>query len=414
MPLTDISRFERRVLLLMAMVQFINIWDFMIVMPLGPDFAKALGIDAGHIGWIAGSYSISAAIIGVLSARFLDRFDRRGVLMFSLCGLICATLSMSLATNLHQLILVRVITGMFGGPLIASSLAVIADVFPEQRRGEALGKVFGSFSIASVIGVPLGLEIARHMGWWSPFVVVSGVAVIALIAIRICLPPMRHHLDNRPAHPEPLFTSMHHNPAAIPALLMVATGMFGAFLIIPNISAHVQQNMNYPRAWLGLLYFSGGGAAFFTMRYAGKKSDHIGYANTAFFATIGLLITLFVGFYAQMHSVPVLAVFIMFMITMSTRNVTSNALISRIPKPSERAGFMSLVSAMQNLMAGVGAMVATLILSETPDHKLAGMDNVTLLSMASFALSVWLMFKIEKLVVAKKAVPPVVPPMEAL
>ena len=139
MSLDNTQRFERRVLLLMALVQFINIWDFMIVMPMGPDFAKALNIDAGHIGWIAGSYSLSAAFVGVLSAKFLDRFDRRKVLLFSLCGLICSTMSMVLANTLSQLILVRVITGMFGGTVIASSLEVIAELFPESRRGEEMG-----------------------------------------------------------------------------------------------------------------------------------------------------------------------------------------------------------------------------------------------------------------------------------
>ena len=396
MSLDNTQRFERRVLVLMALIQFINIWDFMIVMPLGPDFAKALHIDAGHIGWIAGSYSLSAAVVGVLSARFLDRFDRRKVLLFTLGGLMFSTLSMVLANTLEQLIVVRVITGMFGGPLISSSLAVIADVFPPQRRGEAMGKVFGSFSVASVVGVPLGLEIAQHFGWWAPFVAVSCMAFVTLIAIMRSLPPMRHHLDNVKVVQLALFASLGHNASAIMGLMMTAAGLFGAFMIIPNISAHVQQNMGYPRSGLGLLYFLGGGAAFFSMRYAGKQSDRVGYAITSMIATMVLLVALYIGFYAQIHSVPVLAVFIVFMVTMSTRNVTSNALISRIPKPEERAGYMSLNSAVQNLMAGVGAMCSTALLSESTDGKLAGMDNVTLIAMISLCVSLMIMFRVEK------------------
>jgi len=403
----DTKRFERRVLLLMAMVQFTNIWDFMIVMPLGPDFARSLNIDAGHIGWIAGSYSISAAITGLLIARYLDRFDRRSVLLFNLSGLMVTTLSMTMASTLTQLIAVRIITGIFGGPTIASSLAVIADVFPESRRGEAMGKVMGSFSIASVIGVPLGLEIARMFGWWAPFVVVSVFAAITVTTIRIYLPPMRHHLDRAGAAMPTLFTSLRHNAAVLPALIMTAAAMFASFLIIPNISAHVQQNMGYPRAWLGLLYFCGGSAAFFSMRYAGKQSDRIGYAKTALYALIGLWITLYIGFYAQIHAVPVLVVFVAFMITMSTRNVTSNALVSEIPRPQERAGFMSLISAAQHLMAGAGAMCSTFMLKGTADGRLAGMDKVTLIAMAGFGLSVWMMFKIEKVIDKRPSIPPI-------
>lgn len=398
----DTSRFERRILLLMAMIQFINIWDFMIVMPMGPDFAKALAIDTGHIGWIAGSYSISAALVSIFAARFIDRFDRRSVLLFSLTGLMVSTMAMVLANSLAQLIAVRALTGMFGGPVIASSMAVIADVFPEQRRGEAVGKVFGSFSIAAVLGVPLGLEIAHHFGWWAPFMAVSAVALATLLTIRLYLPPMRKHLEHGAAMASFRFSSLKGNTAAFLAVVMIITGLFGAFLIIPNISAHVQQNMHYPRDWLGLMYFVGGGAAFFSMRFAGKESDRIGYAKMSMVATIGLWLTLYAGFYAQWQEVPVLLTFILFMITMSTRNVTINALLSKIPKPQERAGFMSLISAVQHLMAGAGAAASTLMLTETPEHRLAGMDHVALLAMLSFGISAVVMFRIEKEVRARR------------
>ena len=389
---------ERRVLWQMAMVQFINIWDFMILMPLGPDFASQLHVDTSHFGWIVGSYSVSAAFVGVVSARFLDRFDRRSVLLFNLCGLTLSTLSMVVANNLAELIVVRMITGMFGGSMIASSLAIIADVFPEARRGEAIGKVFASFSIASVLGVPLGLEIAHRFGLRAPFFVISLVAALTLISIYMYLPSMRKHLEHVNVKNTHLFSSLQHNKAAIPAFIMIATGLFGAFLLIPNLSAHVQQNMGYPRDGLGLLYFCGGSAALVSMRVVGKISDKIGYAVASSYATAVLFIAVFVGFYAQMHSVPVLAIFILFMIGMSTRNVTINALISKIPKPEERAGFMSLVSAMQHLTTGVGSFFSTMLLTETTNHKLAGMDNVALIALAAFGLSTLLMFRVEKLV----------------
>jgi len=409
MPRTPTEKLERHVLLLMAMVQFINIWDFMIVMPLGPDFAKALGIDAGHIGWIAGSYSISAAAVGVLSARFLDRFDRRSVLLFNLTGLMVATFSMVFATTLPQLIATRMITGMFGGQAIASSLAVIADVFPENRRGEAMGKVFGSFSIASIIGVPLALEIANLFGWWAPFVAVSLMAAVTLATIRYYLPPMRHHLDQvNPARLN-LFSSLRHNPAALPAALLTAFATFSIFLIVPNISAHVQQNMGYPRASLGLLYFCGGMTAFFSMRLIGKISDRVGYAKSYLYASMVLGVAVYIGFYAQLHSVPVLLVFIFFMVSSAIRNVVGNALISKIPKPEERAGFMSLISSVQNLMSGLGAMCSTLLLVETPEGKLAGMDTLSLIALIVFAFAPPMMFRIEKAISKRKVVLPVEP-----
>lgn len=381
----------------MALVQFINIWDFMIVMPLGPDFGLQLNIATADLGWIVGGYSISAALVGIVSARFLDCFDRRFVLLFNLAGLMFSTLAMVLARNLSELILLRVITGMFGGPMIASSLAIISDVFPPQRRGEAMGKVFGSFSIASIVGVPLSLEIAHYFGLSAPFIVISAVAAMTIVAIYHFLPPMRGHLDKQSGNDLHLFASLRHNPCSIPALVMTATGVFGAFLIIPNISAHVQMNMGYPRDGLGLLYFCGGMAALITMRLVGKISDRIGYAKTSFYATLLLFVPLFFGYFLQTPEFPVIMVFVLFMMCMSTRNVTINALLSKIPKPEERAGFMSLMSAMQHLMTGAGALCATLMLSETAQHKLAGMDHVAVIAMVTIGISAAVMFRIERL-----------------
>ena len=77
---TIFTRAEQWLLLIVGAVQFVNILDFMMVMPLGPDFAKALDIPSSHLGQIAASYGISAALSGFAAATFLDRFDRRKAL----------------------------------------------------------------------------------------------------------------------------------------------------------------------------------------------------------------------------------------------------------------------------------------------------------------------------------------------
>ena len=405
---SDTARYERRVLLLMAMVQFINIWDFMIIMPMGPDFARALDIGTGHIGWISGSYSIAASLVGLISARFIDRFDRRSVLLFSLTGLTISTLAMTLAHSFYQLLAIRMLTGTFGGPVVACSLAIIADVFPESRRGEAMGKVFGSFSIAAVLGVPVGLELSQYFGWQSPFVAVSAVAAITVITIRAQLPPMRRHLEVRHLSPS-VFVSLKTNRAMLPAMFLIATSMFSLFMIIPNISAHVQENLGYPRPWLGLLYFFGGASAFFSMRLAGRYADRAGFAKTALYATIGLMLCIYIGFYAQWRVVPVLLIFVLFMVTSSTRNVTSNALISKIPEPQERAGFMALLSAVQHFSCGLGATASTMLLHETPEGRLAGMETVSLIAMLMFIIMPLMMAYIERILARRAPIAPIEP-----
>ena len=63
---------ERAVVFLIGAVQFVNILDFVMVMPLGPDFARGLGIASSHIGTIGGSYTLAASVMGLAGGYFLD------------------------------------------------------------------------------------------------------------------------------------------------------------------------------------------------------------------------------------------------------------------------------------------------------------------------------------------------------
>src|SRR5216684_8355522 len=112
---------ERAVVLLVAAVQFVNILDFVMVMPMGPDFAAALGIPASKLGLIGGSYTAAAAVSGLAGSFFLDRFDRRPALGVAMLGLVVGTAMGALATGLHSLMAARVLAGAFGGP--ATSLS---------------------------------------------------------------------------------------------------------------------------------------------------------------------------------------------------------------------------------------------------------------------------------------------------
>ncbi len=141
---------ERRVVFLIAAVQFINILDFMMVMPLGPDFATALDIPVSHLGFVGGSYTAAAAASGVLGAFVLDRFDRRKALAVALAGLVVGTVAGGFATGLGTMLAARVLAGAFGGPAAALSLAIISDVVPLERRGRAMGVVM----VANFLLVP--------------------------------------------------------------------------------------------------------------------------------------------------------------------------------------------------------------------------------------------------------------------
>ena len=145
---------ERWVVFLIGAVQFVNIWDFVMVMPLGPDFARALGNPALQLGLVGGAYTAAAAVAGVVGSTFLDRFDRRSALGGGDERARPGDARRGLAWDFPSLLVARVVAGAFGGPATSLSLSIVADTVPPERRGKAMGAVMGAFSVAAVLGVP--------------------------------------------------------------------------------------------------------------------------------------------------------------------------------------------------------------------------------------------------------------------
>jgi predicted MFS family arabinose efflux permease len=155
--------------------------------------------------------------------------------------------------------------------------------------------------------------------------------------------------------------------------------MAASFAVIPNIAAWLQLNLGYPRARLGLLYLAGGAVTFATMRLAGRLVDRVGAAAVATGATALFLAVLAVGFAFPPAGVPVVPLFVGFMVANSTRNVSLNTLATRVPAAGERARFMSAQSAVQHLAASLGAATSSQLLAEQ-GGRIVGMPRVAALS----------------------------------
>ncbi|MEK8023742.1 MAG: MFS transporter [Candidatus Hydrogenedentota bacterium] len=385
---------ERTIIFLISAIQFINILDFMIVMPLGPDFARALDIPASHLGYIAASYTIAASLAGLAGSFFLERFDRRRALLVALGGLIIATAAAGFAFDMSTLMLSRLAAGAFGGPASSLALAVIADAIPVARRGRAMGVVMGAFSVASVFGVPLGLELARHFGWRSPFFTVAALGIIIFLGVLAVFPSMTAHRRARGAGEAGLGTLL-ANPDVIASYLMTFVTMTAGFLIIPNISAYLQHNLGYPRAHIGLLYMVGGTFSFFFIRIAGALVDRLGSTRVGAGGSLLLCVVIFMGFVMTVPPLPVMVIFIGFMTAMSFRNVAYNVLTSKVPGPHERARFTSIQSTVQHLGTSSGAFMASQILGETGSHALTNMPLVGYIAIALSLLLPFLMHRVE-------------------
>ena len=374
---------ERFLVLLVAAVQFVNVLDFMMVMPLGPDFAKGLGIPTASLGLVSGSYAAAAALAGLIGASFLDRFDRRKALAVAITGLVLGTAAGAFAHGLGTMILARVIAGAFGGPATSLALSIVADVVPPARRGRAMSLVMGAFSIASIAGVPLGLQLSVWFNWRVPFLAVAGLGLVIVVLALGRMPSLTGHIDGHKIKPLDRMVALWGDSTIRLALLTNALVFFTAFMLIPNIAAHLLQNLHYPRPRLSPAYTVGGGVSLFVLIAAGRAVDKRGPVFVSTIGTLVFAVALVLGFVAPNHffHLPVFALFGIFMAGMSMRNISVGSLSTRVPRHDERAGYMSLQSMSQHLSSAVGAFVSSQFLRNTPDGGLAGIDRISTLSL---------------------------------
>lgn len=388
---------ELALVLVIAAVQFINILDFMIVMPLGPDLSAALGIPLAAVGLIVGSYAAAAAAAGIAGSLLLDRYDRRLALLVALVGLIAGTTLSGLATGPVSLFAARMVAGAFGGPASALAMSIVADLVPPHRRGRAMGVVMGAFSLASVLGVPAGLWLALVGGWRLPFfAVAAGGALVAILAAAL-LPPLDAHRAEAAAARAPLRTLLGRRRYRL-SWAMTAVVMMASFLIVPNLASYLVQNLAFPREQLGLVYLAGGALSFASMTGGGRLVDRfgsfrVGAASCA--AVVALVYALFVGWRPWM---PIILVFAALMALMALRNVAYNTLTSRVPSPPERARFMSIQSAVAHLSSGGGAALSALLLTQRPDGSLGGVARMAGASIALMTLVPVMLWIVERTV----------------
>lgn len=395
---------ERRVVWTVALVQLMNVLDFMIVMPLGDDFSKALGIPQSDVGYVAGAYTAAAFTSGVIGAKFLDRFDRKRVLLFAMIGLALGTIMGGLAVGLGSMICARVVAGLFGGPATATSLAIVADVVPVERRGRAMAVVMAGFSVASVIGLPLGLMLARHGSWRTPFFVIGGLVMIVFVLVASWMPALRGHLE-RERRQTPALEMLARREILF-GLATTGCVMFSVFSIVPHIPTYLINNLKFPRDHYELLYLAGGVVSFGVLQVAGRWVDRHGSLPVIIAGTLVALTSIATGFVHEPPYVPVVVSFVLFMASGSLRGVAQSTLATRLPAPNERAQFMSLQSAVQHAAATLGSFVTASIMVTDPATKaVEPMWLVAIVAMATAALAPVFLAATER-VLRRRAVSP--------
>lgn len=383
-------RTERFFLLTLAGIQFSHVLDFVIMMPLGPILIDAFAIDTHQFGLLVASYSFSAALSGVLAATFVDRFERKRLLLacFALFGL--ATLACGLAPGYSTLLVARGLAGVFGGILGALIHTMIADAIPFARRARASGVVSSAFSLSTIAGVPLSLWLANHIGWRAPFVLIAGLSVVFLVVGLRFLPELRHHLGEakRPHLLSATFSVLaeanHRN-----ALLFSALIIFSGFTVIPYITVYAVNNVGIALPDIPYVYLVGGTATFISARLIGRWADHYGkvevYRRVALLAMLPLLLVTHVGRLPLWGWLLCTTAFFVFI---SGRMIPAMAIIASSAQPRLRGTFLSLNGTVQSLAMGLASTLAGFLTGLDDGGRIVGYPLVGYVAVAANLLAI--------------------------
>ncbi len=351
---------ERRLIPLIVLTQFITTLDFIMVMPMGPDITTSLGIPLSQVGLFSTAYALSAAITLILLSAKLDHFDRRKALVVSIMGLSLAAFAASVSSGLYSLIITRIIAGLFGGLTSSFAMALVIDTIPPARRGRAMGKIAGAFSLAAILGVPAGLQISLWYNWQFAFQVLGLLGIFASGLLWLYIPKQTANNSNKQPGPSKRISLTNE---MVLGLGCVTAGIVSGFLLIPHLAGYLQYNLDYDRELVGSLYMAGGVITYLLTWFTGHMIDRFGSVIASGIGIIGFvtaIVTLFIA--PGIVSIPV--VFTVFMGFNAIRTVSTQTLMMQIPAPSQRAGFMALQNATRHISTGVAAAIASVILTQ--------------------------------------------------
>jgi len=389
---------EKLILLILASIQFTNIMDFMIMMPLGPQLMNLFSINPQQFSIIVSAYTFSAGIFGLLSAFFIDKFDRKKSLLFTYIGFTIGTFACALSPTYNFLIFARIFTGAFGGLLGAMVLSIVGDLIPFERRATAMGTVMTAFSMAAVFGVPFGLFMASKMSWHAPFIFIGIAGIILTFLIYLIIPSMKSHIQSKEIkiNPFDVITKIADDKNQILALLLISLVIFGHFIIVPFLSPHMVANVGFTEEQLAYIYLFGGGATIFTSPIVGKISDKYGHQKVFTIAALISIIPIFLITNMPQLQIPlVLIITTMFFIFGNARMIPTQTIMISTVSPQSRGGFMSISSSVQQFTTGFASFIAGSIILKTQTGTLNNYNYVGYIAITATLLSVLIARKLK-------------------
>jgi DHA2 family multidrug resistance protein len=153
-----------------------------------PHMQGSLSATSSQINWVLTSYIVAAAIMTPATSILESWFGRRKLFMFSIAGFVLASMLCGTSTSLSEIVIFRLLQGIFGAPLVPLAQATLLDTYPESKRGQAMA-IFGlGVMLGPILGPTLGGWLTENYNWRWVFYVNVPVGALALMLALAVLP----------------------------------------------------------------------------------------------------------------------------------------------------------------------------------------------------------------------------------
>lgn len=399
------TKYQVFIIAILAFTQFTVIIDFMVLSPLGAELIPKLHLTSSQFSLVVSAYAFSAGISGLLAAGFADKFDRKKLLVFFYSGFIIGTVLCGIAPDYEYLLMARVVTGIFGGVIASVSFAIITDLFSFHFRGRVMGFVQMAFAASQVLGIPAGLYLANHFGWHFPFLMIAAVSALVAIIIVIYMQPINEHLKIRSEK-----TAIEHlgkiisTPDYLKAFAATTLLATGGYMLMPFGADFSVNNLGISKEQLPFLYLVTGLFSMVTGPLAGKISDKIGKFKM-FCIGSGLAMAM-VLIYTHLGVTPFWIILVLNVILFAgilSRMIPASALMTAVPDPQDRGGFMSVNSSIQQISGGIASIVAGLIVYQGSNGLYENYEILGYVVVISMVITIIMMYRINKMVAQKQS-----------
>jgi multidrug resistance protein len=244
----------KKLLALVCVVIFVDSLGYGVVVPVMPVYARNLGIGEMGLGMLFASYALGNIVAALPFGVLSDKVGRRPFLVFGMLAMAGAFVLYAYSTTYLTLFLSRFLDGVTAAANWSVGLAIIADVYPEGKRGESMGVVMAAMGAGAIAGPALGGILNDWLGYKSPFLLVAAICVaggaLALINREL------RELKPRPGEAGywKMTRSVLDNPNVILTLVVVMMGTVSLGVLEPLFPVYLERTLGLGSTAIGLLF----------------------------------------------------------------------------------------------------------------------------------------------------------------